>query len=303
MFRKDELEDLLQQYPVDIARPPTPYGKSLRASGTPYMAGTYTDAWGCVWQVAESGVIGEVKEPPLANWSALADYETPYEMLTGSDFKAVNDFCKASNCFVIAPTDVRPFERMQFVRGAEALYMDLAYGADEVLRLRDLLHTYYLQELALWCEMEVDGISFLDDWGAQKGMLISPRMWRELFKPLYAEYCEIIHQAGKFVFMHSDGDIRAIYPDLIEVGVDALNSQLFCMDIEELGQLYKGKITFWGEIDRQYVLPFGRVADVKTSVRRVRSALDDGTGGVIAQCEWGLDVPRANIEAVFEAWL
>jgi uroporphyrinogen decarboxylase len=303
MFRKDELDQVLARYPPDLARPPDPYGSSRRAAGTRNTVGTYTDEWGCIWSVGEPGVIGEVSRPPLTDWSALESYEAPYEVLEKADFSAVRAFCSESTRFVLASTGVRLFERMQFLRGTEALFMDLAYGSDQVLHLRNLVHAYFMQELALWCETEVDGISFMDDWGAQKGLLIAPRLWRELFKPLYAEYCRAIHQAGKFVFMHSDGDISAIYPDLIEIGVDALNSQLFCMDIEELGRLYKGKITFWGEIDRQTVLPFGRPGDVREAVRRVRAALDDGAGGVIAQCEWGLDAPRANVEAVFEAWL
>jgi uroporphyrinogen-III decarboxylase len=192
---------------------------------------------------------------------------------------------------------------MQYLRGTEALYMDMAYGLDEVLRLRDMVHAYNMQNLALLCETDVDGISFMDDWGSQQNLLIAPTLWRELFKPLYAEYCRVAHDAGKFVFMHSDGQISQIYPDLIEIGIDALNSQLFCMDIEELGRRYQGKITFWGEIDRQQVLPFGTPDDVRSAVRRVRAAIDAGTGGVIAQCEWGIGVPRANVEAVFETWL
>ncbi|NWG15520.1 MAG: methyltransferase [Chloroflexi bacterium] len=303
MFRQDELNALLERFPVDLIRPPAPYAPARRASGTPGLVGTYTDEWGCLWEVGEPGVIGEVKNAPLADWSALAGFDAPYETLDGGGFAAVNAFCDGESRFVLAASGIRPFERMQFLRGTEALFMDLADGADEVLRLRDLVHQFFLQELARWCETDVDGIGFLDDWGAQRGMLISPALWRALFKPLYADYCRLIHDAGKFAFMHSDGDIRAIYPDLIEIGVDALNSQLFCMDIEDLGRHYRGQITFWGEIDRQYVLPFGTDADVRAAVGRVRSALDDGRGGLFAQCEWGLDVSRAQVEAVFEAWL
>jgi uroporphyrinogen decarboxylase len=105
------------------------------------------------------------------------------------------------------------------------------------------------------------------------------------------------------VFFHSDGHIEQIIPVLIELGVDALNAQLFCMDIEETGARYRGQITFWGEIDRQHILPFQGPKEVKAAVARVRKALDYGQGGVIAQCEWGNDVPQENIEAVFDAWL
>ena len=74
------------------------------------------------------------------------------------------------------------------------------------------------------------------------------------------------------------------------------------MDIEELARKYKGKVTFWGEMDRQYVMPFGSREEVGQAVGRVRKALDDGSGGVIAQCEWGKADPRENVETVFETW-
>ena len=97
--------------------------------------------------------------------------------------------------------------------------------------------------------------------------------------------------------------IEAVFGDLIEVGMDAINSQLFCMDIEGLAQRYKGKVTFWGELDRQHLLPFGTPDEVRAGVARVRRALDDGSGGVIAQCEWGKNNPPENIRAMYEAWL
>jgi len=75
------------------------------------------------------------------------------------------------------------------------------------------------------------------------------------------------------------------------------------MDIEDIGEKYAGKVTFWGEIDRQLVLPFGTKEDVRNAVRRVRKALDKGQGGVIAQAEWGLGVNYENIATVFDEWL
>jgi hypothetical protein len=168
--------------------------------------------------------------------------------------------------------------------------------------LRDILHEFFLKELALWGETEVDGILFMDDWGSQQNLLISPGMWRSFFKPLYQEYCDLIHSKNKYVFFHSDGNIEQIYSDLIEIGVDALNSQLFCMNIEELGRQYKGKITFFGELDRQYILPFGKRDDIRNAVQRVKNALWMAEGGLIAQCEFGLKDPTENIRAVFETW-
>jgi hypothetical protein len=302
MFRKKELEEVLKKYPTDFTTPKYRYGRSKRAKGTAGLVGEYVDAWGCVWRVAEPGVVGEVKEPPLKEWSALKNYQLPWELLEEADLSEVNKSCAETDKFVKVGTEVRPFERMQFLRGTENLFLDLAYGVREVFILRDMLHNFFLKEMEMWAKTDVDGVSFMDDWGSQNSLLISPKLWREFFKPLYKDYCDILHSHNKFVFFHSDGHIEAIYPDLIEIGIDAINSQLFCMNIEELGRRYKGKITFWGEIDRQYILPFGTVEEVKSAVRRVRKALDTGRGGVIAQCEWGVKDPRENIEAVFEEW-
>ncbi len=311
MYRRDELNALLERYPSDFASPDVThgtgpdiqYGTGYKTRGTPAVVGTYVDEWGCPFTVAEPGVIGEVKAPPLENWSALDSLQPPNEVLEFADFSRVDAGCAATEQFVKAGTTVRPFERMQFLRGSENLFMDLAWGTPEVLRLRDIVHEFFMRELECWVKTDVDGISFMDDWGSQTNLLISPAMWREIYKPLYADYCDLIHGAGKAIFFHSDGHIRSIIPDLIEVGVDAVNSQLFCQDIEEIGREFKGKITFWGEIDRQWVLPFGTPEDVREAVKRVRTALDDGNGGVIAQCEWGNDVSAENVAAVFEAWL
>jgi hypothetical protein len=299
--RRTEYDDMVKRFASDFAGPRYKYGQSLRAKGTPAALGTYTDAWGSVWSVLEDGVVGEVKAPPLADWSALKHYELPWELLREADLGEVDTSCRETDRFVSVGTETRPFERMQFLRGSENLFYDFAYGVKEVYELRDMLHAFFVEEMHLWAATAVDGVGFMDDWGSQKSLLVSPTFWREFYKPLYREYCQILHERGKFVFFHSDGNIEAIYPDLIEIGVDAVNSQLFCMDIERLAQ-YKGRITFWGEIDRQNVLPFGTADDVRAAVRRVKNALWDPKGGIIAQCEWGINDPKENIAAVFEEW-
>jgi len=219
------------------------------------------------------------------------------------DLCEVNRACEQSDRFVLSDVTARPFERLQFLRGTMDLYLDIGYGTAEFHSLLDMVHEFYLEDIRNWCASDVDGIFFMDDWGGNRQLLIDPRTWREVFKPLYKEYCDIIHATGKYAFFHSDGNIQAIFGELIEVGIDAINSQLFAMDIEELATMYRGEVSFWGEIDRQHVLPLGAREEVVDAVRRVRGALDDGSGGVIAQCEWGMDDPNDNIRAVFEAWL
>jgi uroporphyrinogen decarboxylase len=301
MFRKDDLDYILSKYPTDFTRPAFSYGKSHLAQGVPFVKGKYIDEWGCEWEVKEDGLIGEVKTPRFKDLSEVYNFTPPYELLENADLSKVNDDCKNTDKFVLISPGVNLFERMQFLCGTENLFIHLAYKEKEIFILRDILHEFFLRMIKLWCETQVDGIALADDWGSQKSLLISPNTWRTFLKPLYAEYCELIHRYNKFVFFHSDGNIEEIFSDLIEIGVDAINSQLFCMDIRKLAK-YKGKITFWGEIDRQRILPFGTTEEVKSAVRYVKDILYTPEGGIIAQCEIGLNVPIENVIAVFEAW-
>lgn len=303
LFRKNELDAFLAEFPPDLGGIQLSPGQSNDDQERYRQAGSYVDEWGSTWYLGEPGVVGEVKRPAIADWSDLAHFQPPWQLVRGRDFSFANRKTEESDRFILSPCTARPFERLQFLRGTEALFTDIAYGTAQLRTLIDMVHEYYLEDIRGWCSSNVDGVMFMDDWGTNSALLIRPKTWRELFKPLYKEYVSMIHAAGKFAFFHSDGHIAAIYPDLVEIGVDAVNSQLFTMNIEELGRLYKGKITFWGEIDRQHVLPFGSTDEVRAAVRRVRAALQDPAGGVIAQCEWGVDNPSANIRAVYETWL
>jgi hypothetical protein len=305
MFHKAEMDALIEEFPMDFTGPGVGYKRGRRESGTPCVIGTSTDAWGCVWTVKEDGVVGEVKRAMFADgYEGLSEYQAPWELIEGLDRAQIALNCASTDKFVLAGTETRPFERMQFLRGTEDLYCDLALDEPETYRLRDKLHEFFLAEMRFWASTPVDGVGFMDDWGAQRSLLISPEKWRQFFKPLYREYCDILHAAGKYVFFHSDGFIEAIYPDLIEVGIDAVNSQLFCMDIEKLGREHAGKITFRGEIDRQRLLPFGTEEEVRGGVRRAFRALcpNGRITGVIAQCEWGVHDPARNIRAVYDEW-
>ena len=305
-YAPKQIEALRQRFPMDFAGCSV-YGKSDRARGEASRKGSYTDEWGSIWHVAEDGVVGEVKEPILGDFSALSTFQPPWEMIRGADVSKAQQACERNLAaedpkFMMCGTPARPFERMQFLRGSENLFYDLGEDSTSFRKLREMVWDFERQAMTLAVQSGSDAVSFMDDWGSQKTLLTSPKQWREVFKPMYADYCRIAKAAGKKVFFHSDGHIMDIYEDLIEIGVDAVNSQLFCMPIEEIGRRFKGRITFWGEIDRQHVLPFGTPQTVREAVARVRRALDDGRGGVIAQCEWGVNNPSENVEAVYEAW-
>jgi hypothetical protein len=291
---------LRREFPDDLMPSPALYHAPLPVVGSRYEKGIYVDEWGCRFENIHGGVIGIVRDPLIRDWSDLDRFTVPESVLQ-VDRDAVNAFCAGTDRFVLAGTLVRPFERLCFLRTMEQALVDLLKQPPEFGRLLRQVHDLYLRETEVWAGTDVDAIVLMDDWGAQTRMMVSPDLWRRTFKPLYAEYCAIAHHRGKFAFMHSDGCILDIIPDLIEVGVDALNSQVKCMGVAELGRRFRGRLTFWGEIDRQELLPFGSLEDVRRAVREMREQLHDN-GGVIAQCEFGPGAQPENVLEVFRTW-
>ena len=293
------IQRLRREYPPDIVTAPGFYHQELPVTGSPYKRGIFVDPWGCVFENIQDGIIGEVKKPIVNDWGQLDEVHVPREKLS-IDRDCINNFCRQTDRFVKAGQLARPFEQLQFMRGTERLYMDLIDMPEGLCRMIDMMHRFYLDEMTAWAETEVDALMIMDDWGSQDSMLISPDMWRRLFKPLYREYVEVAHAQGKYLLMHSDGHIIDIYPDLIEIGVDAVNSQIFCMGVDQLAA-FAGKITFWGEIDRQRMLPHGTTDEVGHAVDRVFDTLYRD-GGVIAQCEFGPGADPDNVLTVFRRW-
>lgn len=296
----EEFDRITSTYPDDIEWAPQALQKPLETTGDPHAVGTYIDEWGCEWENKQRGVVGEVKNPLIKTWDDLSKVRVPENILS-LDVEQINAYCRETDRFTLSLTYTRPFERLQYIRGTENTLMDLAYKPPELFELLDTIHQFFRKDMEMWAKTDVDALFFQDDWGAQNNLLISPKTWREVFKPLYKEYVEIAHSYGKYAFMHSDGNISQIYPDLIEIGLDAINSQIFIMDTEKLADQYAGKITFWGELDRQNLMPFGSTDQVDQAVRQVKD-LFYRQGGVIAQGSFGVGVNPDNVEQLFKSW-
>jgi hypothetical protein len=299
-YEKD-IERITKKYPDDIGYAPVVLKEQSIRSGDPYQLGQSTDEWGCKFNSINAGIMGEVHETLVKEeeWEDWGNIHIPNELLS-IDKEIINDYCKSTDKFVLSTVLARPFEQLQFIRTTEQLYMDIMTRPPLMFKAIEQMHVFYCEHFEEWAKTDVDALFFMDDWGTQKSLLISPTLWREIFKPMYKDYAEIARRNNKKLFFHSDGHILDILPDLIEIGVDAINSQIFCIGIEKLQQ-FKGKITFWGEIDRQHILPFGRKEDVFNAVKSVKDLLW-ADGGCIAQCEFGPGATPSNVEAVFEAW-
>lgn len=299
-----DLDKLLERIPPDVARiiGPFDYG-FIEAS---YRPGGFTDDWGSKWEVLQAGLMGHVKEPFFADFSRIETYRPPID-----DFKkawAENlprlkeeiNRARAKGLFILAG-DLTLFERMQFLRGMEMLFMDLVRGDERLFRLKAAVKEFYLVYLEEWLKLDIDAINFGDDWGTQQNLLISPRQWRELFKPEYQDLIGLVKAAGKKTLFRTNGMIRTIFPDLIELGLDAVKAQIWCMDVTELGREFAGKITFWGEINRQITIPHGTPEEIKEAAARMIECYYR-EGGLVGYGELNSDTPLANVEALLTSW-
>lgn len=289
------------EFPDDFTYAPGILNVPTIEEGNPFSIGLYRDPWGCLFTNIFEGIVGEVKEPIVRDeeWLDVDNVHIPVELLT-FDRDKVNEYCKKTDKFVLAEACPRPFEQLQFIRGTENLYMDLMDIPENMEIFIKRMHSFYCELLEEWAKTDVDALRFIDDWGSQNSLLINPKMWREIFKPMYQDYVKIAKKYNKKIFMHSDGNINQIIPDLIEIGVDALNAQIFCIGVENL-KPYAGKLTFWGEIDRQHLLVEGTTEEIADAVKQVRSILWKN-GGCIAQCEFGPGANPHNVYEVFHTW-
>ena len=203
------------------------------------------------------------------------------------------------------------FEMSQRVRGMERLMVDLA--ADEELACA-VLDTMVELKRRFW-EMAlprlgdlVDVVSEADDYATQTSQLISPRMFRRIFKPRLQSLFARIHELAPHakLFFHSDGNIRPILPDLIEIGIDILNPVHITatgMEPAALKRDFGRDVCFWGGgVETQTVLPFGTPQEVRDNVRRNVDALAPG-GGYVFNTIHNIqaDVPPENVVAMIEA--
>ena len=302
-----ELAAIRADFPDDIDLVPAThmhYSNPPAKDGDWYAEGRYVDEWGCIFENIQAGLIGEVKRPIVPageeGWAeGRSRIHVPIELLT-LDKALVNTYCAGTDRFVLAGELARPFERMQFIRGTEELYVDFALENLAMFAFLEETHDFFKRLLTLWAETDVDGLFFMDDWGSQRSLLIDPAIWVRVIKPLYRDYSDIAHSHGKKIFFHSDGFTLDIVPHLIDIGIDAANLQIFCIGPERLAP-FAGHITFWGEVDRQHTLAFGTPSDVRAAVDRVRPLLWRD-GGAIAQCEFGAGAKPENVREVFAAW-
>lgn len=196
-------------------------------------------------------------------------------------------------------------ERGWMIRGFEGFLMDLALYPEFVRDLLDLILERELELLEAVCRLPVDGILFVDDWGDQQGVTIGPERWRQYLKPRVKILYERAHELGKWTFQHTCGNVLPLVPDLIEMGLDCLQSlQPEAMPVYELKEKYGQSLALWGGLGTQALLPRGTPDEIRAEVRKLKRRLGSGGGYVFTTSKPIMrDVPLANAVALVEATL
>jgi uroporphyrinogen decarboxylase len=275
-------------------------------------SGEYTDEWGVTWKAHQyttrfgNGVYTEIIGHPLAEAGAIDSYVSPdptREELFRDAQRTIRDY--KDEYWIVGVTVCTMLETGWAFRGLDTLLMDFLVNPDIAEVILDVTCNYHLAVARRLVEMGVDMIWMGDDVGTQRGMLLSPSIWRRFLKPRMARFIQVLHEVNPAIKVayHSDGDIRQIIPDLIEIGVDVLNPiQPACMDPADLKRRYGDHLCFWGSIDEQHTLPFGSPQDVRNEVLD-RCATIGRDGGLILgpTHHVQLDTPLENFWAMVEA--
>ncbi len=189
------------------------------------------------------------------------------------------------------------FERAWSLRGMENLLMDFVLNPSFVHELFGIITEFSLKVLKNLVNFPVDGVYFGDDWGGQRGLLMSPNTWREFIMPYMQQVYTQAHQQGYDVFIHSCGNNSLILDDLIEIGVNVFNPfQPEVIDVENLMQKYSHKLAFYGGLSIQHTLPFGTPDDVRREVEH-RLHLAQQYGGLLISPAHDMppDIPTDNV--------
>lgn len=197
----------------------------------------------------------------------------------------------------------------QYLRGFEDWFLDLASDKKLAGTLFDVVTEYstaLAEEILKLGGDLADVVYTSDDMGFQNGPIVSPELYRELFKPYHKKFFDTVKKyTSAFIHFHCCGSIYKLLPDLIELGVDVIHPvQVTAKDMDSsiLGQEFGNQLSFWGGIDTQRVLPRGTAEEVKSEVRRRIRDFAPG-GGYILSAVHNIqpDVPVENIIAMYEA--
>lgn len=282
-----------------------PYDVPTRAEEN----GLLVNEWGM--KFVDVGLYNEFAEFPLSHAESpkdILEYPFPDPNAQGRfDFAGtiVNKF--SSEFAIVADLETSIFETAWYLVGLDKLLLDMASDAPYVAPLFDTIMEINIEIGRKLIRMGADIIWAGDDFGTQRSMIMSPHMWRKVFKP------RIKHMFGQFrdenpeikIAWHSCGSILPIIPDFIEIGLDILNPiqpLAIGMDANNLRSQFGENLVFFGGLDIQNLLPNGSPGEIREEVFRLSETLGENGGFIIAPAHnIQDDTPVENILALFDA--
>ena len=170
------------------------------------------------------------------------------------------------------------YERAWTLRGMENLLMDFMINPAFVHDLLTAITDYNIAQLREAVKYDIDAVAFGDDWGQQSGLIMGYDTWKEFIYPQLKRMYKAVHDEGKYVFIHSCGDVDELFDDLIDIGLNCFNPfQPEVMDVHALINKYRGRLTFHGGLSIQKTLPYGTPEDVKAESEKLLKAGAEGS--------------------------
>jgi len=277
----DEMRRFAADYPEFITAVPKDDAEARSWLPDTYRYGTTVDEWGCVWSNNYEGMEAIVTKHPVPNRGDILSLKIP----ENRDGRVPHGF------MYLRLLDLRGFE--------EAMY-DFADECDELQILIDKAVEYNCIQIEIKLPKVGEVMSFGDDLGMQKGLAVGADKWRKYLKPCYKKMFSIVRDAGKYVYMHTDGMIYEIMPDLMDCGVNMINPQIGANGLDNLVRVCKGKIPIQLDLDRQ-AIPFATPSWIGSHVRECVEALYLPRGGLALVAELNYDIPLGNAAALLDA--
>lgn len=304
------LEDLMAAHPALVSEGTRQYVLGSDVGDPRERKGeSWTDPWGCVWENAIEGLLGAVREHPLADWSNFDGFKPPDPDRTNGislvDWERTKERVgrqRAEGRLVTGGLHHgHTFLRLQDLRGYENLTYDMADGDPRLRRLIGMVEAFNLAVVERWMALEPDIMEYPEDLGMQEGPMLSPAHFRTYIKPVYERLMRPALDRGCIVNMHSDGDIRTLADDLVDSGVQMLNLQDLVNGIDWIAEHLKGRICIDLDVDRQNVTVQGTPEQIDDHIRESVEKLGSKEGGFMMV--WGFypGTPIENADAVMTA--